>query len=592
MLVEIKKLQRNNGPLLVFAFVLGIVPWKVEAFPSSIIQESGGYMFEANKINSLHTSASRPLAISPNGTLVVMTAWEQGTTLLYMGAIDHFRAQPINGTRGAQNPFFSPNGQEIGFFADGKLKTIDLKRGVLNTVCDAPTDSRGAAWGTDNHIVFAPSGASGLKKVPADGGTPISLTKPDLDQGEHSHRWPEILPGGQNILFTVWGSYEAKEAPIDVLSLETGKRKQLFRGGTDARYVSPGYLVYAKLFREKRAGLFAIRFDLETLQVTGSESMLPQKVTAHPVSGVANFTASHTGSLLYVERGMASDHLLVWVDRQGKYTPVSDLPQDFWYPRVSPDGKIAVRIVEKDGKRDIWIFEGATHSRLIPDYEGENLFPTWTRDGKHVTFNSERDGKSLSLYSRAIVGGTTKQLLLRENQQVPGSWTRDGKFLAFYEVHPSTQRDIWILPSDGTREPRPLVVTPFNELAPMFSPDDHWIAFVSNRSGRNEVYLLPFLSGGEPIQITTEGGAEAMWGPSGSELFYRLENQMLKIPIVTRPKLQVGEPEILFEGAFRTNAYGNPSYDVAPDGKRFLMILPGSKSIPRLQISHGWLDNL
>ena len=180
----------------------------------------------------------------------------------------------------------------------------------------------------------------------------------------------------------------------------------------------------------------------------GPETALPQKVPAHPVSGVANFAIARNGALVYVERGIARDHLLVWVDRRGKSAPVSDLRQDFWYPRVSPDGRIAVRIVEESGRRDIWIYEGENRRRLIPTYEGENLFPAWTPDGKRVTFNSEREG-SLGLYSRAVEGGVTEQLLSRENQQVPGSWSRDGRFLAFYEVHPSVHATGYLDPSDG-----------------------------------------------------------------------------------------------------------------------------------------------
>ena len=542
-------------------------------------------MIELN-VGSLQTGYSRPLAISPDGALLVVAAFEHGSTRLYVGELDRFDARPIPGSEGAHNPFFSPDGRWIGFFADGELRKIELARGSSHTICQAPADSRGAAWGPDDYIVFAPSGASGLHRVSADGGAPTVLTTPESDQGEHSHRWPEILPGGKNVLFTVWGSYEAKDAPIAVLSLETGERRQLLRGGTDARYAPTGHLVYAKL-----AGLFAVPFDLEALRVIGPETALPQKVPAHPVSGVANFAIARNGALVYVERGIARDHLLVWVDRRGKSAPVSDLRQDFWYPRVSPDGRIAVRIVEESGRRDIWIYEGENRRRLIPTYEGENLFPAWTPDGKRVTFNSEREG-SLGLYSRAVEGGVTEQLLSRENQQVPGSWSRDGRFLAFYEVHPSTQRDIWILPMEGERHPRPLVVTPFNELAPMFSPDGRWIAFVSNRSGRNEVYLLPFPGPGEPVQITTEGGAEAVWGPDGSELFYREGMRLMRVSIATEPELEVGEPEVLFEGVYRTNAYGNPSYDVAPDGQRFLMILPGSESKARLKVATGWLAEL
>ncbi len=562
----------------------------VVAFSSTARQPPRRIMINLDKVGQLSAGPQRPLALSPDGTALVVAAERGGRTQLYLGKRERFEPEPLPGTEDGNNPFFSPNGKWVGFFSGGKMKKVSVTGERSISICDAPSDSRGASWGPDDHIIFAPSGASGLYRVPAAGGTPVSLTTPDTSRGEHSHRWPEVLPDGRTVIFTIWGSYEAKNAPIALLSLDSGERRILLRGGTDARYSPTGHLLYAQI-----AGLFAVPFDLETLRVTGSPASVLGEVKAHPVSGAGYFAISPSGALLYVPGDRLARKTLVWVDRQGKATPFSGEQHDYWYPRLSPDGRrVAVRINEKDGRRDIWIHEDGQDKarRLIPSYEGENLFPAWTPDGKRVTFNSIR-AESFHLYWRVVDGdGVTERLLERDNQQVPGSWSPACDVLSFYEVHPSTQRDIWILSMKGERTAAPFVVTPFNELAPMFSPDGRWIAYVSNRSGRNEIYVQAYPGPGEPWPISTQGGGEPVWGPSGRELFYRQGDRMWVVPIETGPTLSTGKPQIVFEGHYATNPYGNPFYDVAPDSQRFLMVQPTPESTrSRLHVLVDWRNN-
>jgi hypothetical protein len=396
------------------------------------------------------------MALAPDGSRLAYVANHGGSTQLYLRSMDRFEATPIPGTEGAESPFFSPDALSVGFFAGGELKRVSLSGGAPLSLCSAPA-GRGGSWGPDDTIIFAPFMYGGLFRVSAAGGTPKRLTMPDRKKGEISHRWPEILPGGKAVLFTVWTSQGIVDARIRVLSLETGQQRVLVERGTYARYAPSGQVVYA---RAGGGGLVAVPFDLGRNEVTGSPVSVLEGVSVNSTFGTAEFSLSGNGSLAYVAgRPSPGERTLVWVNRKGAPQPLPAPPRGYLTPRLSPDAqRLAVAI--EDADPGVWLYDlgrgtltRLTASLLIPH-------PIWTPDNKHVTLMSAPSGAP-NLYSMASDGsGEVERLTTSENPQWPGSWSPDGHVLAFSELDPTTGWDIWVLRLQGDRSPRPFLQTP------------------------------------------------------------------------------------------------------------------------------------
>jgi serine/threonine-protein kinase len=532
------------------------------------------------------------LAMSPDGARLVYVANRGGSRQLYVRPLDRFEATPIPGTEGAETPFFSPDGQSVGFFADGKLKRVSLSGGAPFTLCSASAN-RGGSWGPDDTIVFTPYNLfSGLFRVSAGGGTPKRLTVPDPKKGELSHRWPQILPGGKAVLTTIWTSSTFGAAQIDVLSLETGERRTLVEGGVYGRYVPSGHLVYARA-----GGLLAVPFDLKRLEVTGPPLPIVEGVAMTAITGAAEFGASADGSLAYVPGAeMGTERTLAWVDRKGAAQPLPAHPGGYWGPRLSPDGqRVAVAIVGPNP--GLWLCElarGALLTRLIETRAGIS-YPIWTPDGKRLTF-SNLLGAETNLYTMSADGsGGPERLTTSENYQSPGSWSRDGQVLAFTEADPTTGSDIWVQNLKGEHKPQPFLQTPANESGGMFSPDGRWLAYQSDESARWEVYVRPFPGSGAKVQISTEGGVEPVWARNGRELFYRNGDKMMVAAVETKPVFTAAKPRLLFEGHYEASPESLPAnYDVSPDGQRFLMIKASEQEQASTQINvvQNWFEEL
>ncbi len=534
------------------------------------------------------------VALSPDGKrLVYVTV--QG---LYLRPMDSLQASPIPGTEEALSAFFSPDGQWVGFFTDGELKKVSISGGAPLTLCDA-AGVRGASWGTDNTIVFGQTGA-GLSQVSAAGGTPRQLTTLDSKTGETDQIHPQILPGGKAVLFTSRDGGNLDNWQIVVQSPETGERQVLVQG-TYARYVVTGHLVYAQAGTP--GTLLAVPFDVERLEVTGIPVPIVEGVQQSAASGLAQFSFSDLGTFVYVPGGTGTGlSRLVWVDRQGTAEPLAAPPHLYRGPSLSPDGgRVAVTITEP--KADIWVYEIARQTLTRLTFEGsENQQPQWTPDGKRVTWRSIREGVPGNLFWKLADGtGAAERLTTSEFRQNPGSWSPDGQFLAFHQ-RPSTgssptERDIWILPLEGERKPQSILQTQFNELGPVFSPDGRWLAYISDESGRNEIYIRPFPKVEEgKWQISTAGGVEPRWARNGRELFYRNEigDQMIVVEITGEPTFRAGTPRVLFEGIYQRSAGGAAFYDVRPDAQRFLMVQAGEQGAGAGQINVilNWFEEL
>jgi serine/threonine protein kinase/WD40 repeat protein len=528
--------------------------------------------------------AQPSVALSPDGSRLVYVADLGDTTQLFERLMNQFEARPITGTQGAFCPFFSPDGQSLGFFTKDKLKIVSLLGGEPVPLCDA-RNSKGACWGTDGMVYFAEREGEQLSRVPSTGGATENLVARAEPAGEDTYRYsfgyPALLPGGKEMLLS-------SRTSTMLFSLETGEKKILVKDGQYARYVPTGHLVYA------RAGAIeAAPFDLAKLQITGPSVPVLDGVMLDSRNSITQFAFSNDGLLVYVPGGDTAKCIPVWVDRQGKVKQIPMPVQIYGTPKLSPDGK-RLAIVVAATTQDLYIYDVATGKPKRLTLEGNNNSPVWTPDGRRVTFSSDRQGQGKeNLFWKPVDGSGDAELLHSSQYRLcPFSWSPNGKLLTFYEVHPNSGYDIWILPLEGARAPELIIGTEFYEWGPVFSPDGRWIAYVSDRDGKFQVYVQPYPAMDSVLQISDDFGEEPIWSPKGDELFYRNGDKWMVVSISTEPELAAGTPQLLFEGPYN-NVHGL-SYDVAPDGQRFLVFQPeyDDSEVRELHVVLNWFDEL
>ena len=540
----------------------------------------------------------RDLALTPDGTRLVYVG--ANGAALFVRALDQLDATPLSGLGAAFGPFVSPDGQWIGVF-DGAsaaaLKKVAITGGPAVILGRPDGATRGASWGADGTIIFATTNVTtGLQRIAATGGAPTVLTRPNRAGGEADHLWPEILPGGQAVLYTITATTgRLDQAQVAVLDLRTGTQTVLIRGGSDARYVSSGHLLYAA------AGtLRAVAFDLARFAVVGtSVAVLPQVQTT--ATGAANVAVAADGTLVYVPGGLATGarSSLVWVDRQGQETPLPAPPRPYVYPRLSPDGtRLAFFISEEE--LDVWLWDlaRATLTRVTFD-PGLDTYPVWTPDGSQLLLSSERAG-GRNLFAQAADGtGAITRLTESPNAQFPTSVSPDSTRLVFTETA-TTGSDVLQLRLDGTHAVTPLVQTPFSERNGEVSPDGRWLAYEANDSGRFEIYVRPFPDVLRAVwQVSTEGGTRPLWARNSQELFYlTATGALMRVGVTRGPTWAAAAPTRLFEGRYGAAAfhYGR-TYDVSPDGRRFLMVKDSAAGDPNatpasMVVVLNWFEEL
>lgn len=520
--------------------------------------------------------------ISPDATRIVYVASRGGRTELFQRPLNAIDPLPIPGTTNAVGPFFSPDGQWVAFFADGELKKVNLAGGPPVTLCEAPV-GLGGSWGAGDLIAFASATGSGLSRVSAAGGTPERLTTLDTARGEFSHRWPEWLPDGETILFTVGTSGSWSDAQIVAQSITSGKRTLLVRGGTNPHYLSNGSLLYAQNGRVMNVAL-----DASSLMVRGAPRTVLENVR-QSADGALQLSVAQSGTAVFVPGGpSASERRLVSVGRDGTTTTFAAPPGAYAFPRVSPDGHRLIVAMEAP-TRDLWLYDVTSGTTTQVTFNSGATFPTWTRDPKRVVFSSTRVGV-LNLFT-AIIGepGRSERLVADENQQFPGSFAPD-ESLVFTEQRPATGRDILVLPAGG-RMSRDLLASRADETSPKISPDGQWLAYVSNEGGRNDVYVTPFSNPTRARRVSVEGGSEPAWASGGRELFYRQGTTMMAATIDASGQIQ-STARRLFDVDFVRGTLDAANYDIMPDG-RFVMVQRASQSSDlTLHVLMNWVGTL
>ena len=526
-------------------------------------------------------TAGRTMALSPDGSQLAFIGTFSGTRDIYLRKLDQFETVPLRGTDGVSTLFYSADGTSIGFVtSSGVLKTVSLVDGVVTTEVDGAGFLNGGAWGADDSLVF-PRGATLWRMQ--KGGEPKQLTTLDATRGDARHGWPMFLPGGGALLFTVASNQGSR---IDSLDLNSNERRTVVQSGTLPMYTSSGHLVY---FRDGQ--MLAAPFDAASATVTGSAVPLLNGIPVLTGSGgnaaavateIPLIDVSLSGTVMYSATTAFSS--LVWVSRKGEEQVLNGERRSYANPRMAVDGQ---RVMVQAG--DLWVQDLArgTFSRLTAGSILTNGFPIWMPDGRVMY----RSSTGLRIQGTRGPGDSMQMISGTTEVDYPGAVAADGDTLVFLRSTEETSFNILTLSLRDPAKVKPFVQTPAYEGGARLSPDGKWLTYVSNETGRNEVYITPFPGPGDRTQISIAGGTQAVWNPSGKEIFFRLDDRMMAVQVTTAPALTLSSPVMLFEGRY---AYGAgitiPNFDVTLDGQRFVMVKPESGA-GRLNVVLNWFAN-
>ena len=559
--------------LLLAICLAGILSYMLRRTPERQVTRS--YILPPENWTYLFSNDARgAVAISPDGTQLAFVAQgESGKQLLWIRALDSLSGQALTGTDGASYPFWSPDSRFIGFFADGKLKKIPASGGVAQSLCDAP-NGRGGSWSRRGDIVFAPASRGPIYRVLESGGTAVQVTKAQSSSGENQ-RWPFFLPDGIHFLYisALRAGASGLVATINVGSVDGMTPKEVLSNLLNAVYAPPGYLLFVR-----DGVLLAQPFDPSRLQTTGDAFPILESVASTLSFEKAVFSVSQNGILAYqAGSGSGITNNLIWMDRTGKQLGTLGDTAAYYGPRISPDGKRVAVEIFPPGKSisDLWIFDLArpVKTRLTFD-PSLNRRAAWSPDGSRIRFSSSRSGQQ-QIYEKATngVGGDELVAPASSGDQVIDSWSPDSKFVAYDAIGTAvgTSSEIWTQPTSGDRKPTPFLQSKFDQREATFSPDGKLLAYISNESGTDEVYLTPFPAKNGKWQVSTNGGSWPAWRRDGKEIFYLSPDKKLMSAEISASgtTLAIGTAKSLFQ----TNVFISPNwpFDVAPDGKRFLV---------------------
>lgn len=528
--------------------------------------------------------AAGPPVLSPDGTMLAFSATSSdGKTLLWVRPMNLLEAHAIAGTDGLSFPFWSPDSRSIGFFASGKLKTVEVESGSVQVVCDAQV-GRGGTWGPDGVILFSPTPSAPMVRVSASGGNPVPITK--VDPALHtSHRWPFFLPDGKHYLYLAMHHDPSKAAnnAIYYASLDGKENQPLFHSQSNAIYAN-GFLLFGRGDQ-----LLAQPFDPGKGKPSGEPHSVAKGVMNDISTWHMDASVSNNG-LLVIGSGGNSEVQLLWVDRAGKEIgPVADKLSDLQAARISPQGdRIALQI--NAGVNDLWVLDLARGVRTRLTFGPvANLGPVWSPDGKWIGYACLTGGYQFSLCRKPSDGsGAEEKLFTDDHQIIPTDWSPDGKELIFARAIEAPKAQLWALPLDGDRKPRMVLE---RGASGKLSPDGRWLTYYSGVSGQLEAYVVPFSGGQGKWQVSAAGGMDPQWSKDGKEIYYMdLGGNLVSVPVKEiGGALQFGVPQTLVS---KWTVVNQPLYDVAPDGKKILLDRVAQQVTQPLTVVTNWMAEL
>jgi serine/threonine-protein kinase len=542
---------------------------------------------------------SRPsVAMSPDGSTLAYVARTDGTSHIYLRSRGDLASRVVPGTDNATNPVFSPDGRQIAFFADGALRHTTLDGVVTDVIRIGDTDAprRGLAWLADGRLVYSPIAVSALVAVDSTGGTPQPLTTLDEKKGERTHRWPFALPGGKAVLFTVGGlgspdNYDT--STIEVVEVATGARHVVLQGASSARYVSTGHLLFAR-----GASVYAVPFDVDRLTTSGAPVQVLQGVNGDTTTGALHLSAGEDGTVAYVPGSTeGGSSRLMWVDRTGEARALS-LPEGLYFdPRLSPDGsRVAVAWqTPSAGSQDIWVGDLARNTFTRISFSGNTATPVWSADGKtlYYSFIDPKGGRASIMRKPADGSRDEEQVVSVDARAYLQAVSRDETSAIVNFTPKGGIGDIVRVGLSADAKPEPLVATKFDELESSLSPDGRWLAYVSDETGRFEIYVRDLSPNGARWQLSTLGGEEPHWSADGRELYYRNGTMLMMVSVAGKETLEPKTPVVLFTGLHDLRSDTGLSYDVDSKGRGFLMVrLSEENTTSSIIVILNWFDEL
>jgi serine/threonine-protein kinase len=545
------------------------------------------------------------MAFSPDSRRLIYRALRNGKASLFQQDLTERQAAVIPGTENGRCPFFSPDGRWLAYFAGGKLIKVPTSGGSAITLCEAPSDVAGS-WGGAGWIVFeSGESESGLMRVSERGGRAEPVITAIATPGQGRHHYPFFLPGGRALLTLLWTGALYERTNLALVDLKTGHTTVFGEAHSAPRYVATGHVVYT-LARS----VMALPFDLRRLRPRGAPYPVMELESA---SGLSAFCIAPDGTFAYLTAkgdptssiGPLPDRTPVWVDRQGRIEPLDAPPRPYVFPNLSPSGARVAFSIFGEKRVENWIFERERSTLTRLTFQGNEHLPVWSPDGRQLAVASADTGAPNLYLMQADGSDARKRLTTSPYHQCASSFSPDGRYLVYGEFHPRTGRDIWVVDLVGDRRGRPLLVTRFAEQHGMVSPDGAAIAFTSDASGQEEIYAQPFPGLARRVQVSVDGGCLPMWSRDGTELFFcqRGPNRdtgqieilrVLSVTVDDPAELRFGAPRQLFEGHFKDHDASRPNYDIAPDGRRFLMLMSGAPNAPErtIDIELNWFSRL
>jgi serine/threonine protein kinase/Tol biopolymer transport system component len=550
--------------------------------------------FDVAPLNKTGLSLIRYPAVtmSPDGSTLAFLANSDGVTRLYVRRRDDNDVKMIAGTEGALDASFSADGQWIAFVADFTLKKVPLNGPVVSLT--RVGDSRGVSWMTDDSLVYTPDATGGVFQISANGGEARAITKVDEAKKERTHRWPQALPGAKAVLFTV-GSLDKPDdyddSNIEAVVLATGERKLIIKGASVARYVPTGHLIFA------RAGvLYAVGFDIDRLTVKGKPVPLLVGVAGDKTTGAVHFSISNDGTLAYLPGSSNSGgRSLTWVDKKGNPTAINVPPSQFNDVRISPDASRVALLQGSSMSGDVWVYDFARETLTRLTFNTINATPVWSADSKYIYYASVNSGADETTILRRPADGSqdAEKVVTITHQAYLKAILPDGETALLDAQRQTADANIFTVSLKPDAKPTALINTQFNEFGAAASPDGRWLAYQSNESGRPEIYVRELVGSGGRWPISTGGGEEPRWSPDGKELYYRVNNQLIVVPVETGSSFHASTPGSLFNEVYDLRSNSGETYDVDPRGGRFLMIRPPKEDASaQIRVVVNWFEEL